>query len=33
MARSFPNGAIALYGHDLRFLIIDGTRSATRPER
>ena len=28
MARSFPNGAIALYDHDLRFLIFDGTRFA-----
>ncbi len=28
MARSFPNGAIALFDHDLRFLIFDGTRFA-----
>ncbi len=28
MARSFPNGAIALYDQDLRFLIFDGTRFA-----
>jgi signal transduction histidine kinase len=28
MARSFPNGAISLYDHDLRFLIFDGTRFA-----
>ena len=28
MARKFPNGAIALYDHDLRFLIFDGTHFA-----
>ena len=28
MARNFPNGAIALFDHDLRFLIFDGTHFA-----
>jgi signal transduction histidine kinase len=28
MARNFPNGAIALFDHDLRFLIFDGTQFA-----
>ena len=32
VARSFPNGAIALYDHDLRFLIFDGTRFALARE-
>ncbi|MGA8892073.1 MAG: ATP-binding protein [Anaeromyxobacteraceae bacterium] len=30
MARNFPNGAIALFDHDLRFLIFDGSRFAIR---
>jgi signal transduction histidine kinase len=28
MARNFPNGAISLFDHDLRFLIFDGTQFA-----
>jgi signal transduction histidine kinase len=30
MARNFPNGAISLFDHDLRFLIFDGTQFAIR---
>lgn len=30
MARNFPNGAISLFDHDLRFLIFDGTHFAIR---
>jgi signal transduction histidine kinase len=30
MARHFPNGAIALFDHDLRFLIFDGSQFAIR---